>query len=296
MNDFASSENEHGPEAERRRIIGIALEALEAAQQLHDRLGETGQETLQKNQFGETALRIDVECEQLVIKTFRASGIPIRIVSEEHGVTELSDHPEYFAVLDGLDGTQTYRQQRGSGRYGTMLGIFTNAHPKYQDYLFGGVAEHGLHRLIFAKQGEGAFMRQGDKDTPIHTSGSKEVEPKTSFGVDEYFAFNRDLYLPVFEKQRRIIEFSSESRYVDVATGQADLGLESTRKGNLEIAAAYGIIREAGGVMVDQHGQDIGEQEYEKFGQAAQVPIITAATPELAKQVVELIRQHRRAI
>lgn len=294
MNDFGFSENEQRVEQERQRIVGIALDALLATRQLHDRLGVAGEETVQKNQFGETALRIDVESEKTIIEAFRKSGLPIRIVSEEHGITSLSENPEFLAVLDGLDGTKTYREQRGAGRYGTMLGIYSGNHPKYEDYLFGGVAEHGLNRLIFASKGNGAFIRQQERDTPIKTSGLKGIDNQTKYGVDEYFEFNRNLYLPVLQRAKQIREFSAESRYVDVAAGDADLGLESSRKGNLEIAAAYGIIREAGGVIVDENGKDIGSQEYERFGQDSQIPIITAATPELAQQLVELIRNYHK--
>lgn len=294
MSDFGSPENESRLEHERQRVIGVALDALTATRRLHDRLGSAGEEVVHKNQFGETALRIDIESEKTIIDAFREAGLPIRIISEEHGTTELAEDPEFLAVLDGLDGTKTFREQRGTGRYGTMLGIYAGNHPRYADYLFGGVAEHGLDRLIYASTGQGAFVRQNEQDRPIKTSGSKVLDHQTKYGVDEYFAFNRELYLPILKHAHQIREFSAESRYVDVATGDADLGLESSRKGNLEIAAAYGIIREAGGVIVDQHGQDIGSQAYEKFGQDEQVPVITAATPELAGQLVELLNKYHQ--
>lgn len=285
--------HEHHQETEHQRLIGVALDALIATRQLHEQLGASGEETVQKNQFGETALRIDVECERTVIEALRASGLPIRVISEEHGITNLAEDPQFLAILDGLDGTKTYREQRGTGRYGTMLGIYSGNHPTYSDYIFGGVAEHGLDRLIFASKGGGAFVRQQEKDRRITTSSLRIIGEKTSFGVDEYFEYNRKLFLPVFKHLNQIKEFSAESRYVDVAAGKMDLAFESSRKGNLEIAAAYGIIREAGGTIVDSDGQDIGSQLYESFGQDSQVPIITAATPELARQAVAMLKKHR---
>ncbi len=97
----------------------------------------------------------------------------------------------------------------------------------------------------------------------------------------------------MFKHLNQIKEFSAESRYVDVAAGSMDLAFESSRKGNLEIAVAYGIIREAGGTIVDADGNDIGSQLYESFGQDSQVPIITAATPELARQAVAMLKKHQ---
>jgi len=281
-------------EAERPHIARASLDALLATSELHHRLGEGGKEIIQKNQFNETALRIDIECEKTVIEAFKKSGIPIRIISEEHGQTDISEQPKFLAILDGLDGTETYRKNRDSGRYGTMLSVFSGINPKYQDYLFGGIAEHALKRVVFGVRNQGAFIRNQGLETPTHTTGLKELHSQTTIGVDEYFAFNRNLYLPVFGHLPQIKEFSAESRYVDVATGKADLALECSRKGNLEIAVAYGLIHEAGGTIVDENGEDIGPQEYLEFAQNSQQPIITAATPELGKITANELQRRRK--
>ena len=53
---------------------------------------------------------------------------------------------------------------------------------------------------------------------------------------------------------------SSAIAYVDIATGEAHINLEYTRKDNLEIAVAYGLLKEAGAVLIDgRTGQNIGE-------------------------------------
>ncbi len=275
-------------------IAHIAMDSLLAASSLHERLGESGAEVVKKNKFGQTSLRIDVECEQIIIETLRKSGLPFRIISEEYGQTDVSARPELLAVLDGLDGTKTYRKERGHGRYGTMLGIFSNINPKYQEYIFSGVAEHALQRIVFGIRGKGAYIRRQNSETSTHSTGSKQLHTKTKIGIDDYFPFNRDIYLPVFGYLPQIKQFASESRYVDVATGIADLALECSRKGNLEIAAAYGLIREAGGAIVDEEGEEIGLKEYLEFAQDSQRLIITAATPELAKIAVEELRRWKK--
>lgn len=76
-----------------------------------------------------------------------------------------------------------------------------------------------------------------------------------------------------------------------VAEGLADFALECTRKGNLEIAAAYGLIKEAGGAMVDLEGNDISDQKYLVFGTKENVPIITAATAKLAQKLVIFLKE-----
>lgn len=68
--------------------------------------------------------------------------------------------------------------------------------------------------------------------------------------------------------------------------------VECTRKRNLEIAVAYGILREIGAVMVDGNGRDLASRRYLKFGQNPNqfIPIISTATTPLAQEVVELVK------
>ena len=105
------------------RIKTALITGLERAFVVHETLGQGGEETVEKNQFGDTALKADIECERAIIDYFREIGLSIRIISEEHGVTNLGEHPEYLGILDGLDGSSVYKRERGVGRYGTMFAV-----------------------------------------------------------------------------------------------------------------------------------------------------------------------------
>ena len=129
----------------------ISKEALQRVYLSHQELGIKGLEETRKNQFGELTLEADWEAEEVVIKTFEEHEIPITIISEEHGRTELGD--EFLGILDGLDGTNRYRAFMAgdtTARYGTMLGIFRGINPTYDDYLTAGIMEHPTRRLFFA--------------------------------------------------------------------------------------------------------------------------------------------------
>ena len=73
--------------------------------------------------------------EEVIIKAFEAAHCPLHFLSEEHGELDLNEAPDLLGVLDGLDGSSVYASQRGIGRYGTMLGIFSCRDPQYKDYL-----------------------------------------------------------------------------------------------------------------------------------------------------------------
>ena len=52
----------------------------------------------------------------------------------------------------------------------------------------------------------------------------------------------------------------------------------------------YGIIKEAGGVMVDIDGKDIGTKKFLEWGQKEALPVISAANIDLAWQVIRHLR------
>jgi len=273
-------------------ITRISNDALKRAYESHKRLGIEGLEKTRRNQFGEFTLDADWDAEESVIKTFDEYGVPITIISEEHGIVALGS--DFLGILDGLDGTNRYRAFMSgdtAARYGTMLGIFKGTNPTYDDYLTSSVMEHPTRRLVTTTKNRGVFDVNLDdcKAVSIKVSSERKFDNKTRILVDYYpseYDFHRLVIKPYVDKLEgfnfRTLR-SSEAHYVDLASGEADLVFECTRKGNLEITVAYGLITEAGGVMITPDGKYIGPRKYREFGQKEYVPIITASTLELAR-------------
>jgi len=275
------------------QIRSVVVEALQRAFSVHENLGETGEELIQKNQFGETALKVDIKCENAIIDFLREMKIPIRIISEEHGTVDVLDNPQYLGILDGLDGSSVYKKERGIGRYGTMFGIFNSINPSYEDYVVSGIMQHATKRLYIAVKNGGAFIIEGDKKTQIHSSKKTVLDTDTRIYVDEYFEINKKTFSENLKEFEVKCLGSSAIYYADVASGDADLALECTRKNNLEIAIAYGLETEAGAVMVDLNGVSIADKKYLEFGQKEKLPIITAATKELSEKLIEHIKKDK---
>ncbi|MEX0877415.1 MAG: inositol monophosphatase family protein [Candidatus Spechtbacterales bacterium] len=278
----------------KERFEQTTVDSLRRALSVHDNLGEAGEELVQKNQFGETALRVDIECEKAILDFLKETGVPIRVISEEHGQVDITENPRYLGILDGLDGSNVYKKERGRARYGTMFGIFNTVDPNYEDYLTSGIMEHPTKRLFIAQKNNGAFVVEGIQRTQIHSSDRTQLSPDVNIYIDEYFEINKDTFsrkLQDFKPTSRDFSVGSSAvHYVDVASGVADLALECTRKNNLEIAVAYGLETEAGAVMVDLEGVSIGDKKYLEFGQKEKTPIITAATRGLAEELLERIK------
>ncbi len=270
-------------------IKDVALTALTNAYKIHEKLGPCGKEMVKRNQFDEKALRVDVEAEKGVIQTLRHNRVPIKIVSEEHGTIIIGNNPEYLGILDGLDGSSVYKKSRGKGRYGTMFAIFSGLDPKYSNYLFSGAMEHSTGRLFYAMKKYGAFVIEDAIQTPIYTSGQKKISKSSKIYIDEYFDINRKTFLSKLLNYNTSYLGSSCTYYVDLASGKADLVLECTRKNNLEIAVAYGLITEAGGAMMSIDKTKLGQMKYNTFGQHCHIPVVTASTKQLALNLIDRI-------
>lgn len=265
-------------------LTNISIRALENSFKIHEKLGVNGKEKITKNRFGEKTLRIDVGAEKAVINTFKRAKIPIRIISEEHGVVDIVEDPIYLGVLDGLDGTKEYKKARNKGRYGTMFGLFSNLNPKYEDYLFGGFMEHSTNKLFYVSKGKGSFVKENNLVRRICCNQNKKLNKDIRIYLDFEFDQNRnitllqDTFVRSLKNHIFLHENSMGVHLIDVACGEADLALHSTRKGNLEIATAYGIIKESGGVVVTVNGKNLGKKNYLKFGQEKFVPVISASS------------------
>lgn len=277
------------------------VKLLKDAYQLHYQLGEEGKVVGSFNQFGESSLKADWEAEETVINGCRDAGISIVISSEEHGEVTAEQEPIYRGILDGIDGTNAYRM--GTGSYGTMFAIYEGVNPRYRDYLVAGIIEYPTGRILIAARNQGAFILADNQSHPAATSNETALDPQqTRIFIDGGFEFNRRLYVPKFKHFSEAYLGNIDNRgepwgvssmyYFKLATGETDVVLECTRKRNLEIAVAFGILTEAGGVIVDGDGESIADRRYLEFGQGANeyLPVISAASMLLANKVVETIK------
>lgn len=280
------------------KVCRIGATGLLDAKRVHDDLGRFGLNKIQNNRFGEMALSGDVACEKAVIDVLEISGIPIRLYSEEHGdkergMTSFCDKPIFTGVLDGIDGSFQYKKGVGENRYGTMFQISQGVDPTYNDYIFCGVMEHCSGNLYVATKNYGSELRVGECVGDIQTSDVKKLSHDTKIYADEHWDVVNETFSNPLKADGFDVTCLSASciYYMDVANGSADLALECTRKGNLELMVAYGLIKEAGGVMVTLDGEDIGDQKYLSFGQGERehIPIITAATQELAEDLIDYL-------
>ena len=281
------------------KIQQLGIEALSESHATFLKLVRDGsaQHDVGENQFGEMAMQIDVQSEEVVIKHLRAYSTEtkqgIRVVSEEHGEFVIGDQPELTAFLDGFDGSSAFRDSKGKARGGTMFALYAGTDPRFQDYLFGGIADHTLGELVVAVKDDGAFLIAGEKTSVARVSNTKTLDGSTHIDIDEgvknyptFRAHGRGYFYDSIKGAFKTRYVGSSAVYFfDLAAGRADLVLEYGRKNNLEHMVAYPLIMESGGVMEFVAGGDLGPTPYGEYcamdnGYPA---IIAAASPQLAQ-------------
>lgn len=255
-------------------------------------VGEEGRKPQQINQFGDQALLMDVSIEQSVIATAREHKLPFQVISEEHGTIELCDAPLYTLVMDGLDGSSVYKNQTPGGRYGTMIAIYEGLNPQLTDYLASIIIDHGTHTQYIAYKGHGAFQILLDQEpNPIQVSQCRELHDVERFCVDEAFNLNVTTFSEPLAHLDPIYLKSSAPYYADLSSGVCQIVGECTRKNSLEIITAYGLVIEAGGVMVDLQGRDMGHYRMSDLSvDQASFCVLTAANRSLSQQALHHIK------
>lgn len=296
QSNIMNNKEEKIPIKEILYLENIGNEALTAAMNKQLELGDRGLENLEKNQFGDTALSADVESEIAVLDVLKKHGLSITVISEEHGTTVIGNGLEYLGILDGLDGSSVFKRTKRKGRYGTMFAIYKGNNPRYKDYIYGGIIEQAKQKIFYTTRDNGAHTRQQGNTKKIKVAEEQSLNNVTKIYADTNYdtVFNVDILTTKIARLESLsIEClgSSAMHYADLASGKVDVVIECTRKGNLEIAVAYALVSQAGGVMLDINGNYLTNERYFEFGQDQNVIVISAANEALAREVITRLTQ-----
>ena len=268
-------------------IESVLTAALRAANELHDSLGQAGLESTVTNQFGEQALRLDWEIEQIVIAHLQKAGLPIRVRAEEHGVLDLGVNPTLTCILDGLDGSTQYRSGRNVNRYGSMVGVFSSLEPTYADYLSCAVCLHSPEfRLFVARKNRGAFEIVGTNEQHLTPTAEPNLTENSLIYFEPNHPVNAGFRAGLLEQHQFSPVKSLVVAIVDVVSGQAALLLDSTHKHNLEQVIGFAFANEVKAVMVTLDRQSLAERSYLYWGQDQNIPYILAANNAVCARVL----------
>lgn len=245
--------------------------------------------------------RADIDVGQAILNSLKKSSFPLIAYTEEFGKVELHSSPQYSVVFDDMDGSLNYRDGFGMLPHGSILGVFESPDPKFNECLASGYLDFNSGNLFYAVKNQGAYLIEGwakgrKEETQIHTSGRKSISDKT------FLRFVPDLYM-LGSLSPSFVRFSDRAWLGDlrstavhlalVACGSVDIfilgdncHIPTKRRTGEEVGPGYLLVKEAGGVMLDWNGRDLGEERV-ALHEKKTFHVVVAATEELGQEFVE---------
>ncbi len=266
----------------RERLKALTLDMLELAYRTNRELGPEGYRELRTEK--DVVLEADIAVTRAVRDALKESGVPAVLLREESdvGKERLVDSPSLTVGIDDIDGTGNKRDGRGHLPYCTIMTVLEGTEPTYDDALLAGIVSHNSKHVYFATRNEGVLR----DDVQVSTSGARTPRRKGLVLVDHLMGSIENQGL-----MEKLMGHYGKFWFKDigcagisfalVASGGADAYVNIGQKGH-ELGAGYLMVREAGGEVLGINGP-IGGDSYDFEGKR---PIVAAATPELAREIV----------
>ncbi len=203
---------------------------------------------------GDVIKKIDLAAENALIQTLQNCGVSCTLISEETGTREIGSNPSgFYLTTDPLDGTTN--AVRGAPFMAISLAV--SKRPYLRDAETALVCDP-VHDVTYtAERGRGAFRNRERIQPSLATSLEEAV-----IGVDFNTLKIRELMprlIPLLEKTKHLRHFGADAlELCYVADGTTDAFIDIRGKLRVtDIAAAYLILREAGGIMVTPEGNEL---------------------------------------
>lgn len=232
---------------------------------------------------GDAMKKIDLVAEEALTKTLRNQGVSYTLISEETGVTKFGSHPsDYYLTFDPVDGTTN--AIRGLPFMATSIAV--SRAPSLQDVEVALVTDL-FHGVTYTAQQEQGAYRNGKRIQPAQTSsleGAIMGVDFTTFEIKELVASLTNVLSKV-RYTRHLGANALEVCYVADGTIDAFIDLRGKLRVT-DIAAAYLILKEAGGIMVTPEGKEMKVS----LAPTQRVSFIAAANFAMYKGIKELLR------
>ncbi|MHC1630768.1 MAG: bifunctional fructose-bisphosphatase/inositol-phosphate phosphatase [Methanotrichaceae archaeon] len=218
---------------------------------IKDMIGDpTSGHVLKMGADGTPTKDIDKRAEETVLSSLESSGIGFTVLSEEMGKKVIGENPQYFIHLDPLDGT--FNAINGIPLYSVSIYI-SNKTCK-----FGYVFDLVQRIKYYAEEGNGAWTEiKSGEPRCLRVSTTKSL---TDFSISAYTIRPRTRKIVMLaDVVRRIRTLGSISLELClVACGKLD-AFADLRGGlrTVDVAAGNLIVKEAGGLVTDEHGKKI---------------------------------------
>lgn len=230
---------------------------------------------------GDIAHKIDVVAEKAVIETLHRHGVSCNLVSEESGFKKIGGKSKFYLIADSLDGT--INALHNIPFFAVSLAVADG--PKLSGVKVGLVMDLYRGVIFSAERGRGAFYEWEKRLTPSSVTDVKDAVIFLQLNALKDKKLLSRLY-PVIMRAKRLRHLGSSSLEICyVAEGSVDAFVEIQKKLRVpDVAAAYLILKEAGGLVITQEGVELEAD----LKPAERVSFI-AGNPELCKNILKLL-------
>ncbi len=228
---------------------------------------------------GDITFEVDRRAEGIIIEGLRASGVPITVISEEAGTVQLNGGG-MIALVDPIDGSKNALS--GLPYYGTSIAIANG--PTLDDIQYAYVLNIVSGDEFHATKGAGVAY-QGDERCVMQQDDTLRL------AAYETQSPARDLPLisPLLSAARRtrcLGALALDLAYV--ASGTVSVFVTPMKSRSVDFAAGWLIIREAGGIVTDAGGRDIG---HVALGLERSVSVLAAANTALHHKALGILHR-----
>jgi len=191
----------------------------------------------------------DIEVNKLITDRIEKITPDIQIVSEESSENKLNENLKTFWLIDPIDGTHDYINDRDE--FTINAGLIINNRPE-----IGIVYAPAKKRLFYAYHEDKCFELTDNKEKKLDCS------KLTKKGEVKAVSYSNKLK-PVIEDWHKKfnvtehIKMKSSFKFCVIATGEFDLYVAEPRACEWDIAAGHAILKNAGGIITDFENKEI---------------------------------------
>ena len=240
---------------------------------------------LRRGASGDQTFYIDEMAEKIVVEAIEKisqNGISFTLISEECGIKRFGTENNIKILLDPIDGSNNAK--RGVPYYATSIAILDGE--RLRDILVGYVVDLSSNKEYWAIRGEGSWCN-GER---IICRSSDEFD---------MVAFEASVPAKDIERLMPLLKSSRKVRCLgaialDLAlmgAGAIDVTAIATPSRSFDYAAGMLILKEAGGIITDIEGGEIGDIS---AGLERTVPLIASANKVLHQNALKLINGSRQ--
>ena len=229
---------------------------------------------------GDISQNIDIIAEKTVLDYLKKINFDCVVLGEECGRVELSSNPKGFVIMDAIDGSAN--AVRGVPFFCCSLAFATNE--KLSSITDAAVTNLSTGDIYWAAKGKGAFLN--DKSIFVHDEKPiyKVIGINSSGSSPELL----QKIAPIFENHHHVRHFGANAlEMAFLAQGLIDVFIDLRKKIRIQdMAAGYLLIKEAGGLMLDENLQPLdSDLSYE-----TRLSFVAAANKEIIDEVFSLIK------